>query len=130
MYLKNKLKGQISKAQKVDNENIKKENELNNKIINQIKTEVIRNQMSNNNQKKKMAEIKNCDIGISILYQVLYSLVDMRLFTIEKVDEDFNPNEIWNNSMKEIFMIDNMNNTWPIANFDHLVNAYDSIYYS
>ena len=58
MYLKNKLKGQISKAQKVDNENIKKENELNNKIINQIKTEVIRNQMSNNSQKKKMAEIK------------------------------------------------------------------------
>ena len=58
MYLKNKLKGQISKAQKVDNENIKKENELNNKIINQIKTEVIRNQINNNNQKKKMAEIK------------------------------------------------------------------------
>ena len=58
MYLKNKLKGQISKAQKVDNENIKKENELNNKIINQIKTEVIRNQINNNNQKKKMSEIK------------------------------------------------------------------------
>ena len=58
MYLKNKMKGQISKAQKLDNENIKKENELFNKIINQNKTEVIRNQINNNIQKKKMAEIK------------------------------------------------------------------------
>ena len=58
MYLKNKIKGQISKAQKLDNENIKKENELFNKIINQNKTEVIRNQINNNSQKKKMAEIK------------------------------------------------------------------------
>ena len=57
MFIKNKIKGQISKAQKVDNENLKKENELNYKLINQNKTEIIRSQM-NNNKKKKMAEIK------------------------------------------------------------------------
>ena len=58
LFLKNKLNGQISKAQKIDNENIKKENELNNKIINKNKTEVARFQTNNNNQKKKIAEIK------------------------------------------------------------------------
>ena len=58
LFLKNKLKGQISKAQKIDNENIKKENELNTKIINKNKTEVARSQTNNNNQKKKIAEIK------------------------------------------------------------------------
>ena len=58
LFLKNKLKGQISKAQKIDNENIKKENELNTKIINKNKTEVARFQTNNNNQKKKIAEIK------------------------------------------------------------------------
>ena len=57
MFIKNKIKGQISKAQKVDNENLKKENELNYKLINQNKTEIIRSQM-NNNKKKKIAEIK------------------------------------------------------------------------
>ena len=58
LFLKNKIKGQISKAQKIDNENIKKENELNTKIINKNKTEVARFQTNNNNQKKKIAEIK------------------------------------------------------------------------
>jgi len=58
LFLKNKIKGQISKAQKLDNENIKKENELNNKMINKNKTEVVRYQINNNNQKKKIAEIK------------------------------------------------------------------------
>ena len=58
MYLKNKIKGQISKAQKVDYENVKKENELNTKLINQNKTELIRSQLNNNSKKKKIAEIK------------------------------------------------------------------------
>ncbi|ORY07566.1 zincin [Neocallimastix californiae] len=70
----------------------------------------------------KMAEIKNCDIGINILYQIFYSLVDLKLFSIEKEDEDFNPNEIWNSLTKEVLMVD--------TNFDHIVNEYDSIYYS
>jgi len=63
----------------------------------------------------KMAEIKNCDIGINILYQIFYSLVDLKLFSIEKEDEDFNPNEIWNSLTKEVLMVDSMNNTWPIG---------------
>ena len=58
LLLKNKIKGQISKAQKVDNENIKKENELSNKLINQNKMEIIKNQINNHSQRKKIAEIK------------------------------------------------------------------------
>ena len=59
LFLRNQLKGKISKAQKVDNENLKKENELSNKLINQNKIELIKNQLnSNNSQKKKLADIK------------------------------------------------------------------------
>ena len=58
LYLKNQLKGQISKAQKVNNENIKKENELINKIAKQNKIEVIRNNAVNYTKKKKLNEIK------------------------------------------------------------------------
>ena len=58
LFLKNKIKGQISKAQKVDNENLKRENELSNKLQNQNKMEIIKNQINNNSQKKKLAEIK------------------------------------------------------------------------
>ena len=53
LYLKNQLKGQLSKAQKVNNENIKKENELINKIAKQNKIEVIRNNAVNYTKKKK-----------------------------------------------------------------------------
>ena len=56
--LKNQIKGQISKAQKVDNENIKRENELNTKIFKKNKIEVIRNQSIVSNQKKKKLDIE------------------------------------------------------------------------
>ena len=56
--LKNQIKGQISKAQKVDNENIKRENELNTKILKKNKIEVIRNQSIVSNQKKKKLDIE------------------------------------------------------------------------
>ena len=58
LILQNQIKGQISKAQKADNENIKKTNELNAKIFKKNKIEVIRNQSILNNQKKKMLDIE------------------------------------------------------------------------
>ena len=58
MYLKNQLKGQMSKVQKLNNENIKKENELSNKMVKQNKIEVIRNNAVNYTKKKKLNEIK------------------------------------------------------------------------
>ena len=58
MILKNKIKGQISKAQKVDNENLIKENELNNKLMNQNKMEIIKTQKNNTIKIKKLNEIK------------------------------------------------------------------------
>ena len=58
LILQNQLKGQKSKAEKVDNENIKKENELNAKIIKKNKIEVIRNQSVLTNQKKKILDIE------------------------------------------------------------------------
>ena len=58
LILKNQKKGQISKAQKVNNENIKRENELNTKIFKKNKIEVIRNQSIISNQKKKLLDIE------------------------------------------------------------------------
>ena len=58
LILKKQKKGQISKAQKVNNENIKRENELNTKIFKKNKIEVIRNQSIISNQKKKLLDIE------------------------------------------------------------------------
>ena len=58
LILQNQIKGQKSKAEKVDNENIKKENELNAKIIKKNKIEVIRNQSVLTNQRKKILDIE------------------------------------------------------------------------
>jgi hypothetical protein len=58
LILQNQIKGQKSKAEKVDNENIKKENELNAKIIKKNKIEVIRNQSILTNQRKKILDIE------------------------------------------------------------------------
>ena len=58
LILQNQIKGQISKAEKVDNENIRKKNELNSKIIKKNKIEVIRNQYILTNQKKKILDIE------------------------------------------------------------------------
>ena len=58
LILQNQKKGQQSKAQKIDNENIKKENELNAKIFKKNKIEVIRSQSKLSNQRKKMVDIE------------------------------------------------------------------------
>ena len=58
LILQNQIKGQISKAEKADNENIKKENELNAKIFKKNKIEVIRSQSKLSNQRKKMVDIE------------------------------------------------------------------------
>ena len=58
LILQNQIKGQISKAEKADNENIKKTNELNSKILKKNKIEVIRSQTILNNQKKKILDIE------------------------------------------------------------------------
>ena len=57
LIMKNQIKGKISKAEKIDNENIKRENELNSKIIKKNKIEVLRNQTILNNHKKKILDI-------------------------------------------------------------------------
>ena len=58
LILQNQIKGQQSKAQKIDNENIKRENELNAQSFKKNKIEVIRSQFKLGNQKKQILEIK------------------------------------------------------------------------
>ena len=58
LILQNQIKGQISKAEKADNENIKKANELNTKILKKNKIEVIRSQSKLGSQKKKILDIE------------------------------------------------------------------------
>ena len=58
LILQNQIKGQLSKAEKIDNENIKKENELNAKLYKKNRIEVIRNQSALKGQKKKILDIE------------------------------------------------------------------------
>ena len=58
LILQNQIKGQISKAEKADNENIKKTNEINSKILKKNKIEVIRSQSKLGSQKKKILDIE------------------------------------------------------------------------
>ena len=54
----NQIKGQMSKMQKADIENIKKNNEINEKNMKKNKVEVIRSQSIQNNQRRKILEIE------------------------------------------------------------------------
>ena len=58
LILQNQIKGQLSKAEKIDNENIKKENELNAKLFKKNRIEVIRNQSALSSQRKKILDIE------------------------------------------------------------------------
>ena len=58
LILQNQIKGQLSKAEKIDNENIKKENELNTKLFKKNRIEVIRNQSALSSQRKKILDIE------------------------------------------------------------------------
>ena len=58
LVFQNQLKGQQSKAQKLDNENIKRENELNTQIFKKNKIEVIRSQSIISKQKKRMVDVE------------------------------------------------------------------------
>jgi len=58
LVFQNQLKGQQSKAQKLDNENIKRENELNTQIFKKNKIEVIRSQSIISKQKKRIIDIE------------------------------------------------------------------------
>ena len=57
LILQNQIKGQQLKAEKIDNENKRKVNELNTKIFKKNKIEVLRNQSQFNSQKKKIIKI-------------------------------------------------------------------------
>jgi hypothetical protein len=58
LILQNQIKGKQSKAQKIDNENAKRENELNAQIFKKNKIEVIRTQFKLGSQKKQILDIK------------------------------------------------------------------------
>ena len=157
MYLKNKLKGQISKAQKVDNENIKKENELSNKLMNQNKMEVIKNQIINHSQKKKMNEIKKKEELIKNLEEKIileskkkkeleqelkklnlieneildriHSNNEMQRKLIENFQKDFGQN-YGNNSNNVLISLNNINNSCmnSINGLDQFEDDYDYNY--
>ncbi|ORX48464.1 zincin [Piromyces finnis] len=64
--------------------------------------------------------------NINLLFK---SYVDMRLYSIENVDPALDPVKVWDETRKEITLVDSIENTWPVAVFDHIVDGYDAGYY-
>jgi len=151
LILKNQKKGQISKAQKVNNENIKRENELNTKIFKKNKIEVIRNQSIISNQKKKLLDIekkekliKNLKKKIKIEQQKKKEFDDElnQLINIENeiisrilhnkemqkkliVDFDKNFNVSGGNNTQGMIMTLNNNNISNINGYEQFEDDYD-----
>ncbi|OUM59647.1 hypothetical protein PIROE2DRAFT_14763 [Piromyces sp. E2] len=72
---------------------------------------------------------RNVNSAIDNLVQVFYSLVDMKIHSIETVDNNMDIDKLYSDLQKEIVMIETVDNAWPIGNFDHLVDGYDALYY-
>ena len=99
LILQNQIKGQQSKAQKIDNENIKRENELNTQIFKKNKIEVIRSQFKLGNQKKQILEIKKKEK----LIKDLEKKINLELQKKNEFDEELNRlNELENEILSRI----------------------------
>jgi len=73
---------------------------------------------------------KNVNNGIYYNSNLLFkSYVDMRLYSITEEDPNLDPTKVWDETRKEITLVDSIENTWPIAVFDHIVDGYDAGYY-
>jgi len=151
LILKNQKKGQISKAQKVNNENIKRENELNTKIFKKNKIEVIRNQSIISNQKKKLLDIEKkeklikdlekkikieqqkkkefddelnqlTNIENEIMSRILHNK-EMQKKLIEDFDKNFNVSG--GNNTQGMIMTLNNNNISNINGYEQFEDDYD-----
>ena len=151
LILKNQKKGQISKAQKVNNENIKRENELNTKIFKKNKIEVIRNQSIISNQKKKLLDIEKkeklikdlekkikieqqkkkefddelnqlINIENEIMSRILHNK-EMQKKLIEDFDKNFNVSG--GNNTQGMIMTLNNNNISNINGYEQFEDDYD-----
>ena len=86
LILQNQRKGQQLKAQKKDNENIIKENELNTKIFKKNKIEVLRSQSKINNQKKKILDMSKKEK----LIKDLEKKINLELQKKKEYDDELN----------------------------------------
>ena len=149
LILQNQIKGQISKAEKADNENIKKANELNSKILKKNKIEVIRSQSILSNQKKKILDIekkeqlikdlenkinieqqkkKEFDEELTKLTAMENEILGRILQNTEmqrKLIEDFEKNFSGNGYGPGMLMSLNNNNISCINGFDQFDDEYD-----
>jgi len=149
LILQNQIKGQISKAEKVDNENIKKTNELNSKILKKNKIEVIRSQSKLGSQKKKILDIekkeqlikdlekkinieqqkkKEFDEELTKLTAMENEILGRILQNTEmqrKLIEDFEKNFSGNGNGSGVLMSFNNNNISSINGLDQFDDDYD-----
>jgi hypothetical protein len=86
LILQNQIKGKQSKAQKIDNENAKRENELNAQIFKKNKIEVIRTQFKLGSQKKQILDIKKKEK----LIKDLEKKINLELQKKNEYDEELN----------------------------------------
>jgi len=79
---------------------------------------------------EKIIKSKNVNSGGSYSLRLLFqSYVDMTLYSMEKEDPKLDVTKIWDKLRKEVTMQESIEDTWPIATFDHIVDGYDAGYY-
>jgi len=72
---------------------------------------------------------KNNGKVLDRLYTIAYSLIDMKIHTIEDFDENIDLVSLWNEEEKKATGVDNFEDNWSIATFSHIVKGYDAGYY-
>jgi len=78
---------------------------------------------------QSIIKTKHVNGAIFNLRQIFFGSIDMKLHTMEEEDNNLDLIKVWNDFRKEIIMIENLNDTWPITTFDHIMGGYDSGYY-
>ncbi|ORX64084.1 zincin, partial [Anaeromyces robustus] len=78
---------------------------------------------------ERLIKTKTYHSGISNLYQILYGFIDMSIHSIKTINEIDDYNKLWDDLQREIVTIENVKDSYPLGNFNHLVGGYDAGYY-
>ena len=120
LVFQNQLKGQQSKAQKLDNENIKRENELNTQIFKKNKIEVIRSQSIISKQKKRIIDIEKKEK----LIKDLEKKINIELQKKKEFDDELNKLTAMENEILARILQNTEMQRKLIEDFEEFLNGY------
>lgn len=66
---------------------------------------------------QSLIKTKNVNAALLNLRQIFFGSIDMKLHTMEKEDKNLDLIKLWSQLKKEIVLIDNLEDTWPISTY-------------